>query len=275
MLDELFVPDPKAGDSSNQIANTRFVTVAIATAIASVGLPSIAGLALLANSSTGTAVPGGVSLSNYLDVAAGSAQGEFLYRNAATWVVLPAGTSGQFLQTQGTALNPQWATQTRVLLNTLTPSAAGSATDTSSFTASYSLYEIVLENLAASSAAVTMRFRVHSGGAYKTTGYLASNHNDTSGGASGTDTQTTFIALSGSGALGTAAPGVAGTLRISNPSANAIHPCWGQMSHPQSATVNYLVTTGGYWNTAGAIDGFSIDASVGAITGTIRVYGIL
>ncbi len=35
MLDDLFVPDPPAGDSSNQIPNTRFVTVGLATAIAS------------------------------------------------------------------------------------------------------------------------------------------------------------------------------------------------------------------------------------------------
>lgn len=35
MLDDLFVPDPPAGDSSNQIPNTRFVTVGLATAITS------------------------------------------------------------------------------------------------------------------------------------------------------------------------------------------------------------------------------------------------
>lgn len=41
MIDDLFVPDPPTGNSSNQIANTRFVTGAISSAVASAvaGLP--------------------------------------------------------------------------------------------------------------------------------------------------------------------------------------------------------------------------------------------
>jgi hypothetical protein len=37
------------------------------------------------------------------------AQGDILYRNASNWVNLGAGTSGQFLKTQGAAANPLWA----------------------------------------------------------------------------------------------------------------------------------------------------------------------
>ncbi len=37
------------------------------------------------------------------------AQGDILYRNATAWVRLPASTSGQYLQTQGAAANPQWS----------------------------------------------------------------------------------------------------------------------------------------------------------------------
>jgi len=43
-------------------------------------------------------------------VIASEAQGDILYRNATTWVRLPAGTSGQYLQTQGAGANPQWST---------------------------------------------------------------------------------------------------------------------------------------------------------------------
>lgn len=39
----------------------------------------------------------------------GEAQGDILYRNATTWVRLPAGTSGQFLKTNGAGVNPVWA----------------------------------------------------------------------------------------------------------------------------------------------------------------------
>ena len=49
----------------------------------------------------------------YLDLAnstiTGEAQGDILYRGAASWARLPAGTSGQVLQTQGAGANPQWA----------------------------------------------------------------------------------------------------------------------------------------------------------------------
>jgi hypothetical protein len=37
------------------------------------------------------------------------AQGDIMYYNGSTWVVLPAGTSGRFLQTQGAGANPAWA----------------------------------------------------------------------------------------------------------------------------------------------------------------------
>jgi len=40
---------------------------------------------------------------------ASPAQGDILYYNGSHWVDLGAGTSGQFLQTQGASANPQWA----------------------------------------------------------------------------------------------------------------------------------------------------------------------
>lgn len=43
-------------------------------------------------------------------VAASEAQGDIIYRGAANWVRLGAGTSGQFLKTQGAAADPVWAT---------------------------------------------------------------------------------------------------------------------------------------------------------------------
>jgi hypothetical protein len=49
------------------------------------------------------------SISTILD-SLGTAQGDILYRGSAGWVVLAAGTSGQFLETQGTGANPQWGT---------------------------------------------------------------------------------------------------------------------------------------------------------------------
>lgn len=55
----------------------------------------------------------GGTLAGLTDVTLTSvAQGDILYNNGVAWVNLPHGTSGQFLQTQGAAANPQWAPAT-------------------------------------------------------------------------------------------------------------------------------------------------------------------
>jgi hypothetical protein len=47
--------------------------------------------------------------STMLDTAFGSTRGGVLYRGASAWTLLAAGTSGNFLQTQGTTADPVWA----------------------------------------------------------------------------------------------------------------------------------------------------------------------
>jgi len=74
-----------------------------------VTLPTIPTLDILANTTGGTAAPAGVTLSAAIDAVLGSTQGDILYRGASAWSVLAPGTSGQFLETQGAAANPQWA----------------------------------------------------------------------------------------------------------------------------------------------------------------------
>jgi hypothetical protein len=51
-----------------------------------------------------------LTLSELLDFIGSAAQGDILYRGASSWARLGAGTSGQYLQTQGAGANPQWAT---------------------------------------------------------------------------------------------------------------------------------------------------------------------
>jgi hypothetical protein len=50
-----------------------------------------------------------VTLSELLDFIGSAAQGDILYRGAASWARLAAGTSGHFLKTNGAAANPAWA----------------------------------------------------------------------------------------------------------------------------------------------------------------------
>jgi len=65
---------------------------------------------VLGRNTTGAGAGEEVTLSQLLDWIGSAAQGDVLYRGSSAWARLAAGTSGQFLQTQGTGANPQWAT---------------------------------------------------------------------------------------------------------------------------------------------------------------------
>jgi len=49
------------------------------------------------------------TLSLLMDEVFGNVQGDILYRDAVSWLVLPAGTNGNVLTTQGAGANPKWA----------------------------------------------------------------------------------------------------------------------------------------------------------------------
>lgn len=72
-------------------------------------LASMGAVTMKANATTSAANAADVSFSTFLDAAVSAAQGDVIYRNATNWVRLAAGTSGNFLQTQGVSANPQWA----------------------------------------------------------------------------------------------------------------------------------------------------------------------
>lgn len=63
--------------------------------------------AVVRPSQTGQFVGTG-STGSFISVSGGS-HGDILYRGPSSWVLLPAGTSGQFLKTNGTGANPVWA----------------------------------------------------------------------------------------------------------------------------------------------------------------------
>lgn len=60
-------------------------------------------------------------LNDLIDVSlTGTAQGDLLHYNGTNWVNLSAGTSGEFLQTQGTGADPQWSSDVCTLSTTQT-----------------------------------------------------------------------------------------------------------------------------------------------------------
>lgn len=65
------------------------------------------------------------TLSEILDFVGSAAQGDILYRGASSWTRLGAGTSGQFLRTNGAGANPSWnaaSAETAVLTGNYTDS---------------------------------------------------------------------------------------------------------------------------------------------------------
>jgi hypothetical protein len=60
------------------------------------------------------------SLTAIIDASIGNTQGNILYRNASSWVVLAPGVNGQLLQSLGPAANIQWVTSSTVTPNALT-----------------------------------------------------------------------------------------------------------------------------------------------------------
>lgn len=91
------------------VATGTGLTGGTITTSGTISLAAIANNNLLANTSGGSAAPVATTLTGLIDSAIGNVQGDILYRNATGWVILAPGTSGQFLQTQGAAANPQWA----------------------------------------------------------------------------------------------------------------------------------------------------------------------
>lgn len=178
------------------------------------------------------------TLSQYLDNV-GSTQGSILYRSSGAvqstnaWKALPPGTSGQFLASNGGGADPSWAAPSappagsRVLLNTITP-ANGSAnvTDTTSISASYKEYDILVEGLLPTTSAYC-QLQLYTSGTLQTSGYSTNGSyaDQYSGGTIGAiASQTTYIPCSqGTGDLVasqgvlTNAAGLDANVKISQP----------------------------------------------------------
>lgn len=65
---------------------------------------------LLGRVTAGAGVTEELTLTQILDFIGSAAQGDILYRGAASWARLGAGTAGQVLQTGGAGANPSWVT---------------------------------------------------------------------------------------------------------------------------------------------------------------------
>lgn len=149
------MPTAAPGTNTTQGATTAFVQSAIGgfgsgtvtslatgtgltggtiTTTGTISLAPISSHNLLANTTAGSAAPLDTTLTALIDAAIGSTQGDILYRNGASWVVLPPGTSGQYLATGGPAANPSWTSvgsfTTVAATSTITPNSVAGVVGT-------------------------------------------------------------------------------------------------------------------------------------------------
>jgi hypothetical protein len=91
------------------VATGTGLTGGTITGSGTISLATVSDQRVLANVSGSTAAPVPNTLSDTIDACIASVQGDILYRGASAWAALTPGTSGQFLETQGAAANPTWA----------------------------------------------------------------------------------------------------------------------------------------------------------------------
>jgi hypothetical protein len=79
-------------------------------AVTNAKLANMTASTIKARITASTGDPEDATLTQVLDLVGSAAQGDILYRGASTWTRLAAGTSGNYLKTNGTGANPEWAT---------------------------------------------------------------------------------------------------------------------------------------------------------------------
>lgn len=129
-------------------------------------------------STAGTGDAEDLTLSQVLDMVGSAAQGDILYRGAAGWERLAAGTSGQFLKTLGAGANPAWAGAGSTLAAPVA-STSGTAID---FTGLPSGTKRIVIEFADASVSGTSPFIVQVGdsGGIENSGYVGAAQNSSS-----------------------------------------------------------------------------------------------
>jgi hypothetical protein len=161
------------------------ISAAASSTIASTNVTFTTSDRILGRDTAGSGAGEELTLSAVLDFVGSAAQGDVLYRGAATWTRLGAGTSGQFLQTQGAGANPQWAAagSATITLGTAT-SASGTSVDITGISASAKCIIITHAGLSTNGSSQYL-VQIGDSGGIENTGY-ASQMADNGGSASST-----------------------------------------------------------------------------------------
>jgi hypothetical protein len=226
----------------------------------------------------GTGAVEELTLSQVLEFIGGATRGDFLYRGAASWARLPAGTTGQVLQTNGTGADPTWVTPAAgggawTVISTLTAGGASPTFDFTAIPATYRHLKIIGQGRTAKVATAddliiqlngdtttanyqSQQLQGNGATASAVTNPATNNHFGSVAGASATANQ--------SGLLEFLFPNYAGTTFIKG---------WqGVNSLPGFPLVKDLT---GRWNVTTAINRITITAAANFVAGSeFTLYGI-
>lgn len=160
-------------DYSGNIDNTNIVTNAgiIASKLDLTSPGAIGSTAANTGKFTTLQATGATTLSSTLNLGS-THQGDVLYDNGTSIVRLTPGTNLQFLQTQGTNANPQWATP-KSYLSLISTTAVSATTSSGNITiVSSNYYKVILIALNATASANTINIQFNAdGGSNYSSGY--------------------------------------------------------------------------------------------------------
>ena len=208
-------------------------------------------------------------------------QGDLLYRDASGLQRLGAGTSGQFLKTNGSGANPAWATLSSdfVKLAETTASNVASVALNGYFTSDYDIYKIYIDGVYGSSNAyVNLTFNTTGSYTEQTSNYyfIMGSYVDTSNVATTAfDYSYSVNRISMNYVTATQAQGGVIELTIYNPLSTTYQKyVTGNTSGYYSGAAGYIGFSGA-WKDATAVTGLTFKMGSGNIYARkIRLYGI-
>jgi hypothetical protein len=261
------------------------------TALVSTG--DTTGALVLQTNGTTTAVTIGtnqvVTLAQPLPVASGGTGGSatptaggIVYGTGTVQAVTAAGTSGQFLQSNG-ASAPSWVAASSgalTLLSTVTASSSSTVDIETTFNSTYDTYLIVANAIKPSNDGSGLYCRLKIGGSYLTAGYkyyVFQNITDSATVNIENSNSSAQIALGGTTSNDASVSGANFIMRVYNPSSSVAslvdwkgnNACYGNRTAFQN-----MDGFGGQ-STAGVLTGVRFLFNVGTVSsGSFRLYGI-